>query len=61
MIFKCKICGGTLNVEQGKRTAVCEYCGVEQTIPSLILTRQKIFIIRFCLKIKKMQTHIGMC
>ena len=36
MIFKCKICGGSLDVHIGERTAVCEYCGVEQTIPSFI-------------------------
>ena len=36
MIFKCKICGGSLDVKQGERTAVCEYCGVKQTIPSFI-------------------------
>ncbi|MBQ6907365.1 MAG: toll/interleukin-1 receptor domain-containing protein, partial [Clostridia bacterium] len=35
-IFKCKICGGSLDVHIGERTAVCEYCGVEQTIPSFI-------------------------
>lgn len=36
MVFKCKICGGSLNVKQGERIAECEYCGVMQTIPSFI-------------------------
>lgn len=36
MIFKCKICGGSLDVKQGERLAECEYCGVKQTIPSFI-------------------------
>lgn len=36
MIFKCKICGGSLDVKQGERVTVCEYCGVNQTIPSFI-------------------------
>ena len=36
MIFKCKICGGSLDVKQGEKVAVCEYCGVSQTIPSFI-------------------------
>ena len=36
MVFKCKICGGTLDVKQGERTVVCEYCGVRQSIPSFI-------------------------
>lgn len=36
MIFKCKICGGNLDVKQGERITVCEYCGVRQTIPTFI-------------------------
>lgn len=31
--FKCKMCGGTLEIEEGKSTAVCEYCGSTQTVP----------------------------
>ena len=30
--YKCKICGGTLNVTEGSTTAVCEYCGNTQTV-----------------------------
>ena len=33
MLFKCKICGGNLNVTSGERVTECEYCGVKQTIP----------------------------
>ena len=33
MIFKCKICGGELNVDKGQSTVECEYCGVKQTLP----------------------------
>ena len=33
MIFKCKICGGELNVERGQSIVECEYCGVKQTLP----------------------------
>lgn len=36
MVFKCKICGGSLNVNQGEKVTECEYCGVKQTIPSFI-------------------------
>ena len=36
MIFKCKICGGSLDVKQGEKVTECEYCGVKQTIPSFI-------------------------
>lgn len=31
--YKCRICGGTLELIEGSNTAVCEYCGTEQTVP----------------------------
>ena len=34
-IFKCKICGGTLNIDGTQSVAVCEYCGTKQTLPKL--------------------------
>ena len=34
-IFKCKMCGGALNIEDNVTTATCDYCGREQTIPKL--------------------------
>ncbi|MDE7063760.1 MAG: TIR domain-containing protein [Lachnospiraceae bacterium] len=34
-IFKCKMCGGTLEIKQNESVAVCEYCGTKQTIPKL--------------------------
>ena len=36
MIFKCKICGGDLNVERGQSIVECEYCGVKQTLPKFL-------------------------
>ena len=36
MIFKCKICGGELNVERGQSIVECEYCGVKQTLPKFL-------------------------
>ncbi len=30
--FKCKMCGGMLQVEDGKSIATCDYCGSEQTV-----------------------------
>ena len=36
MTYKCKICGGSLDVHIGEKITVCEYCGVRQTIPSFI-------------------------
>ncbi len=34
-IFKCKMCGGTLNVNEGMTVCECEYCGTAQTLPKL--------------------------
>lgn len=34
-IFKCKMCGGTLNIQDMSTVAVCEYCGTKQTLPKL--------------------------
>ena len=36
MVFKCKICGGSLDVKQGEKITVCEYCAVRQSIPKFI-------------------------
>ena len=33
-IFKCKMCGGDLEVVEGKTVTECAYCGTQQTIPS---------------------------
>lgn len=34
-VFKCKMCGGSLTVEENQSTAVCDYCGTAQTLPRL--------------------------
>lgn len=34
-VYKCKMCGATLNIESGKSVAECEYCGSVQTLPKL--------------------------
>ncbi len=34
-VFKCKMCGGSLEVSADQTTAVCEYCGTQQTLPKL--------------------------
>ena len=33
-LFKCKCCGGDLNVHEGDKVVTCEYCGSSQTVPS---------------------------
>ncbi|MCM1168146.1 MAG: TIR domain-containing protein [Lachnospiraceae bacterium] len=33
-IFKCKMCGGDLNIEDNSTVCECEYCGTKQTVPT---------------------------
>lgn len=32
-IFKCKMCGGNLEIAEGTTVCECEYCGTKQTLP----------------------------
>ncbi len=34
-IFKCKMCGGALEINESKSVIECEYCGTKQTLPKL--------------------------
>lgn len=34
-IFKCKMCGGDLEIVNGISVAECQYCGTQQTLPRL--------------------------
>lgn len=34
-LFKCKMCGGTLEIINNETVATCEYCGTKQTLPKL--------------------------
>ena len=34
-VFKCKMCGGTIEFEQGATVGVCDSCGTKQTLPKL--------------------------
>ena len=34
-IFKCKMCGGDLEITPGSTVCECEYCGTQQTLPRL--------------------------
>lgn len=35
-LFKCKMCGGDLEIAEGITIAECEYCGTKQTVPKAI-------------------------
>ncbi len=34
-VFKCKMCGGTMEINNNETVATCDYCGVQQTLPKL--------------------------
>lgn len=34
-VFKCKMCGGTLEIKNNESVVECEYCGTTQTLPKL--------------------------
>ena len=34
-MFKCKMCGGDLEIAEGSSVAECQYCGTKQTLPKL--------------------------
>lgn len=34
-VFKCKMCGGTIEFEDGSTVGVCDSCGTKQTLPRL--------------------------
>lgn len=34
-IFKCKMCGGTIEFNQGDTVGVCDSCGTKQTLPNV--------------------------
>ncbi|MEY8381833.1 DUF6273 domain-containing protein [Christensenellaceae bacterium 44-20] len=34
-LFRCKMCGGALEINNHETVATCEYCGTQQTLPKL--------------------------
>ena len=34
-LFKCKMCGGTLDISANETVVECKYCGTQQTLPKL--------------------------
>ena len=34
-LFKCKMCGGSLEITEGATVIECDYCGTQQTLPKL--------------------------
>ncbi len=35
IVYKCKMCGGSLEFNEGDTTGVCAYCGTKQTLPKI--------------------------
>ncbi len=40
-IFKCKMCGGDLEIAEGASVAECQYCGSKQTLPRFDSDRKR--------------------
>ena len=38
-IFKCKMCGGTLEIQENQTVIECDFCGTTQTVPKLTSDR----------------------
>nr|MCR4594261.1 hypothetical protein [Clostridiales bacterium] len=34
-VFRCKMCGGTIEFEEGASVGICDSCGTKQTLPRL--------------------------
>ena len=34
-VYKCRMCGGSLEVQEGMTVCECEYCGTKQTVPTV--------------------------
>ena len=34
-IFRCKMCGGDIDVQEGNSSCICEFCGTQQTLPKV--------------------------
>ena len=39
-VFKCKMCGGVLDIREGQTTVECDYCSTVQTLPRLDTERR---------------------
>lgn len=46
IIYKCKMCGANLPIEEEKKIVKCEYCGTFQSIPTCDDERKAVFINR---------------
>lgn len=34
-VYRCKMCGGDLEIETGNSSCICEFCGTQQTLPKV--------------------------
>ena len=53
-LFKCKMCGGDLEIAEGVTIAECEYCGTKQTVPKALdeNLQKKLVIADICDELK---------
>ena len=51
--FKCKMCGGTLEIEPNETIATCEYCGTQQTLRSSMMS-----VVQICMTVQTISVEI---
>ena len=59
-IFKCKMCGANLNIEEGATVAVCEYCDTQQTVPVYVSEYKKKIAKELQAKNEKLEQLFGL-
>ncbi|MBR5479104.1 MAG: toll/interleukin-1 receptor domain-containing protein, partial [Clostridia bacterium] len=40
-VFKCKMCGGAIDISSGETVITCDYCGTQQTLPKITDERRE--------------------
>lgn len=45
-VFRCKMCGGDLSITEGASSCTCQFCGTEQTLPTVLDERLQILFNR---------------
>ncbi len=44
-VFRCKMCGGDIEAEEGASSCTCEFCGTRQTVPKVKMKKYSSFLI----------------
>ena len=58
VFFKCKMCGGNLEVNENMSVGVCDSCGTQQTLPRLNNDKKTNLYVNLLLKCDKKKSVI---